>query len=86
MERITIRDLEAQVEILNNHFDGRAAAAGVYSIGGAYGGWRLEHTSIERGETVTRTSLGGGRYYPKRALLGLLFAFRYGIEAEGRGR
>jgi hypothetical protein len=87
--RITVRDLQAQCDILN-----RAAGypdapysktpsgswfpnVNVYHLDGAYGGYKLSQMSSEPGCTGTRDVLSVG-YRPKRELLELIHAYRTG--------
>jgi hypothetical protein len=90
MQRVSEQDLQRQCDLLNKHF-GFASEPytkdpagnykpnpGVFHLAGAYGGWKLE--AMGENGTGTRDVLGAG-YLPKRALLELMHAFRYGIAA-----
>ena len=93
--RITKKDLELAVLRLNEYLDLPAEPyskgedgklhpnAGVYCLGGAYGGWTLERMSMREGCTGVTTPLSCG-YVPKRELYYLIQAYRSGLRV-GRG-
>jgi hypothetical protein len=90
MNRITIKDLEYQVDLLNRltgspaerwkteprDDGGWASNPGHYMIGQAYGGCELERICSEGGGTSTPLNTG---HIPKRELYEVLRAFIVGI-------
>jgi len=67
MERITVKDLERQITIINR------ITGECYNLGSAYGGYRLERN----GQCVLNCG-----YIPKRDLYNRIDSFIYGLETR----
>lgn len=88
-DRITMKNLEYQVERINKAMNSPAASytrdkagklkanIGNYHLDGAYGGWKLARMTSEGGGITCITS----GFVPKRELYNQLQAFLSGIEA-----
>ena len=69
MQRITVKDLERKIKELNLWTE-----SGLYILGGAYGGYRLE--KVKQGGIIDVLRIG---YVPKRELYDHLFTLIEGI-------
>lgn len=93
MDRITQARLQGVVDLINRMTnsppapyakmpDGtHRACPGNYHLSGAFGGWKMERVSNERGGTSDVLNSG---YVSKRVLYDLLHAYRAGLDAAQR--
>ncbi len=78
MRRITNKDLEASVRVLNQLIGIENGKPGSFCLQGAYGGWQLQRVCESGGIESVITG-----FRPKRELYDLIHAIRYGY---GMGR